>query len=228
MPNAVDDLLSLLGPGFSAALRKFVYLFVDVARELGDFLVVTSTAVDEKDLDEAASHLAKAIAILGVAAFFALLAKVARGRGGNHGGGGKSGSGEGPPKATPAKAPASPKIGPSEPPAISQRPANPIAQTALSTAQKSALAKFNKKLPKEALTTEVQDLPNAGKVFKAEVPGKVPGSKAVYEKQIDATGQTVSYKKTTFAPDGNLVHIKTKYPEGQEITYGPGYKGTGK
>ena len=55
---------------------------IDVAQELSDFLVLTSTALDDKDLDAAASHLAKAIAILGVAAFIALLAKIVSARGG--------------------------------------------------------------------------------------------------------------------------------------------------
>lgn len=57
--------------------------FLDVAGELGDFLVVTSTAAEEDDLDQAASCLARTIAIIGVAAFVALLAKLARRRSGN-------------------------------------------------------------------------------------------------------------------------------------------------
>jgi hypothetical protein len=56
----------------------------DVARELGDFLVITSAAVSTQDLEVAASHLARAIAVMGVASFFALVAKVARGRGGEN------------------------------------------------------------------------------------------------------------------------------------------------
>src|SRR6266850_546855 len=73
----VVDLILLIGGAFFLGMAVF-----DVARELGDFLVVTSNAADERDLDEAADHLARAIAIIGVAAFIALLAKVARGRGG--------------------------------------------------------------------------------------------------------------------------------------------------
>jgi len=38
----------------------------------------------------------------------------------------------------------------------------------------------------------------------------VPGSKAVYEKVVDDYGKTVSYTKTTYAPDGKIVHIKDK------------------
>jgi hypothetical protein len=38
----------------------------------------------------------------------------------------------------------------------------------------------------------------------------VPGSKAVYEKTIDANGKTVGYEKTTYDPSGETVHIKDK------------------
>lgn len=83
----VVDVVLLIGGAFFLGMAAF-----DVAGELGDFLVVTSTATDAKDLDEAASHLARAIAIMGVAAFIALLAKIAHGRGG------RSVSKEAPPK----------------------------------------------------------------------------------------------------------------------------------
>ena len=90
----VVDIVLLAGGVLCLGLAVF-----DVAGELGDFLVVTSTATDEKDLDEAASHLAVAIAILGVAAFIALLAKVARVRSGRGGGS------EAPPELEPERAP---------------------------------------------------------------------------------------------------------------------------
>ena len=48
-----------------------------VVGDLKDFLVITSTAKDDNDLNDAASHLARAISIIGVVAFVALLAKVA-------------------------------------------------------------------------------------------------------------------------------------------------------
>ena len=38
----------------------------------------------------------------------------------------------------------------------------------------------------------------------------VPGSRAVYEKIVDASGKTIGYFKTTFAPDGSIVHVKDK------------------
>jgi len=97
----VVDVILLVGGAFFLGMAVF-----DVAGELGDFLVVTSTAADEKELDEAASCLARAIAIMGVAAFIALLAKVIRGRGG------KRAAEETPPKpprAEPASKAARPK-----------------------------------------------------------------------------------------------------------------------
>ena len=74
------DVVLLAGGAFFLGMAVF-----DVAGELGDFLVVTSYATDEKELDEAASHLARAIAIMGIAAFIALLAKIAKSRGGKGG-----------------------------------------------------------------------------------------------------------------------------------------------
>lgn len=46
--------------------------------------------------------------------------------------------------------------------------------------------------------------------MQATSPGRVPGSKAVYEKQINATGKTTQYTKTTYDPQGNIVHVKDK------------------
>jgi len=46
--------------------------------ELGNFLVVISTAGTEKEIDEGAEHLARAIAIVGVIAFFELLRRASR------------------------------------------------------------------------------------------------------------------------------------------------------
>jgi hypothetical protein len=65
-------------------------------------------------------------------------------------------------------------------------------------------------LPAGAGETTIHDLPGGGKAFQAEVPGKVPGSKAIYEKQVDAAGKTQQYTKTTLAPAGNVVHVKDK------------------
>lgn len=74
------DIVLLAGGAFFLGMAVF-----DVASELGDFLAVTANATEKRDLDEAASHLARAIAILGIAAFVALLAKGAKGRAGGKG-----------------------------------------------------------------------------------------------------------------------------------------------
>jgi peptidoglycan hydrolase-like protein with peptidoglycan-binding domain len=71
------DAILLVGGVFYLGRSVF-----EVAEDLGDFLFVTSTAEDEDDLDEGASFLAKAIVVIGVAAYFALLARVFRGRAG--------------------------------------------------------------------------------------------------------------------------------------------------
>ena len=57
---------------------------------------------------------------------------------------------------------------------------------------------------------ETKSLPNDGVAVQATSAGKVPGSHAVYEKQIDSTGQTIQYTKTTYDPKGNIVHVKDK------------------
>ncbi len=80
----------------------------------------------------------------------------------------------------------------------------------LNPEQAANLARFEKKLPAGAGPTKVHDLPIGGKAFQAEVPGRVPGSKAVYEKQLDANGMTTGYTKTTYAPAGDIVHVKDK------------------
>lgn len=53
-------------------------------------------------------------------------------------------------------------------------------------------------------------MPTGAKAFQANVPGRVPGSRAVYEKQVDAAGNTLEYTKTTYDPAGNIVHVKDK------------------
>src|SRR5690606_13752438 len=71
------------------------------------------------------------------------------------------------------------------------------------------LKRFEKKLP-NAHQTSVAELENGLKVFRAEVPGRVPGSKAIYEKYISSEGKTIGYYKTTIKPNGGIVHIKDK------------------
>jgi hypothetical protein len=85
--------------------------------------------------------------------------------------------------------------------------------TPLNTPQIENLARFQQRLPKSASSVRIYNLPNGGKVFQADVPAKnILGSFATYEKQVDANGTTILYTKTTYAPDGRIVHIKQKYP----------------
>jgi hypothetical protein len=80
----------------------------------------------------------------------------------------------------------------------------------LSPAQAKNLGRFENKLPAGADPTVVRELPGGGRAFQANVPGHVPGSRAVYEKQVDAAGKTLEYTKTTYDPAGNIVHVKDK------------------
>lgn len=84
-----------------------------------------------------------------------------------------------------------------------------LERSALNEAQASNLKRFEKKLPSGAEPATLHSV-NNGVAFKGEVPGRVPGSKAVYEKVVDAEGNSLSYTKTTYRPDGNIVHIKDK------------------
>lgn len=85
--------------------------------------------------------------------------------------------------------------------------------TSLSPAQLDNLNRFQKRLPRHATPIRIYNLPNGGKAFQADVPAKnISGSYATYEKQIDAEGITLFYTKTTYAPNGSIVHIKQKYP----------------
>lgn len=77
--------------------------------------------------------------------------------------------------------------------------------------QQANLDRFTGKLPANARdSVTVQQLPNGGVAAQGTSPGQVPGSSAVYEKQIDANGQTMSVTKTVYDPAGNIVSVKDK------------------
>lgn len=81
----------------------------------------------------------------------------------------------------------------------------------LTSEQVQNFARFKSKLPANANPRTIKDLPDGGKIFQADVPARnIPGSYARYEKVVDSSGNTISYKKTTYAPDGSVVHIKNK------------------
>lgn len=82
----------------------------------------------------------------------------------------------------------------------------------LTEEQAKNLARFDAKLPKNAGPIEVRIGKNGERIFSADVPANnIPGSYARYEKTVDSAGNTISYTKTTYAPDGSVVHTKTKY-----------------
>lgn len=83
----------------------------------------------------------------------------------------------------------------------------------LNSKQLANFNRFQKRLPRQATSIRIYNLPSEGKAFQADVPAKnIIGSYAIYEKQIDAEGITLSYTKTTYAPDGTIIHVKQKYP----------------
>ena len=70
--------------------------------------------------------------------------------------------------------------------------------------------RFFKKAPKGSENFQTVRNADGSTMFRFETPGKVPGSKAVYEKTVNAAGETVLVVKKTFDPQGNLVHTKVK------------------
>ncbi|MGJ4966936.1 hypothetical protein ACQR2C_32500, partial [Bradyrhizobium sp. HKCCYLRH3061] len=80
----------------------------------------------------------------------------------------------------------------------------------LTAAQAKNLARYLSKLPAGAGTVAVDTLGSDSVIFTASVPGRVPGSYAVYQKVIDAAGVTTEYLKTTFDAMKNVIHVKSK------------------
>lgn len=80
----------------------------------------------------------------------------------------------------------------------------------LSEAQIANVARFTSKLPSGNTGVAIDKLGD-GILLTSAVPGRVPGSSAVYQKAIDAAGTTTGYWKTTFAPNGSVVHTKIKF-----------------
>jgi len=132
--GAVVDLVLLAGGAIFLGMAVF-----DVAGELGDVLLVTSHATESRELDDAAAHLARAIAIIGVAAFVALLAKAARGA--HSKGSPKGGAGE-PVRKVPIEKPR---------PAKPAAEAGPVREVAPTKAPAAAPVKFGqRRIGKEA------------------------------------------------------------------------------
>jgi hypothetical protein len=84
----------------------------------------------------------------------------------------------------------------------------------LTPVQQNNLQRYVKRLPAGAEQANIIRLSDGSVEFSAKVPGRVPGSYAVYTKTVDSVGDTVSYTKTTYAPDGEIVHRKDKFQRG--------------
>lgn len=81
----------------------------------------------------------------------------------------------------------------------------------LSAAQSANLKRFEGKLPANATATRIHDLPNGGRAFQADSAAQnIPGSFAQYEKQVDVSGKTMQVTKTTYGPNGEIIHVKYK------------------
>jgi RHS repeat-associated protein len=84
--------------------------------------------------------------------------------------------------------------------------------TVLEGTVKSNYRRFVSKMPANAKSsTSFQLLDDGNYLFQATSPGKVPGSSALYQKWVNPQGETFRMIKTTFAPDGSIIHIKPKF-----------------
>ena len=73
--------------------------------------------------------------------------------------------------------------------------------------------RFLKSLPSGAGPPTIIRLPYGDLQFSADVPAtNIPGSYATYTKVVGPDGATISFYKTTVAPDGSVVSVKVKYP----------------
>jgi RHS repeat-associated protein len=83
--------------------------------------------------------------------------------------------------------------------------------TVLEGSVESNFTRFVSKMPANSKGSATYELLEDGNyLFKATSPGKVPGSSALYEKLVNPLGETLKMNKTTFAPDGSIIHIKPK------------------
>ncbi len=84
--------------------------------------------------------------------------------------------------------------------------------TVLEGAVKSNYGRFVSKIPANSKSSaSFQLLDDGNYLFQATSPGKVPGSSALYQKWVNPQGETFKMIKTTFAPDGSIIHVKPKF-----------------
>lgn len=83
--------------------------------------------------------------------------------------------------------------------------------TVLEGAVESNFTRFVKKIPANSRSSATfKQLKDGNYLFEATSPGRVPGSKAVYQKWVNSQGETIQMLKTTFGPDGKIIHVKPK------------------
>ncbi|NPD47901.1 hypothetical protein HNS40_20235 [Lentimicrobium sp. S6] len=71
--------------------------------------------------------------------------------------------------------------------------------------------RFVKKIPANSKSSaELIPLENGNFLMQATSPGRVPGSRALYQKWVDPTGKTFRMLKTTYGPNGKIIHVKPK------------------
>jgi len=81
----------------------------------------------------------------------------------------------------------------------------------MTTEQSTNLNRFEKRIPSNSKGSMViRDLPNGGRAFQATSAGNNRRSHAVYEKQVDAAGQTILCTKTVFDEKNRVIHWKDK------------------
>jgi RHS repeat-associated protein len=84
--------------------------------------------------------------------------------------------------------------------------------TSLQGTVKSNYGRFVSKIPTNAKSSaSFKQLKGGNYLFEATSSGKAPGSKAVYQKWVNPQGETYKMIKTTYAPDGSIIHIKPKF-----------------
>jgi len=89
-------------------------------------------------------------------------------------------------------------------------PARTLSRGDLNPGQARNFNRFVKKLPAASEEPTITRLPDGSVQLQAKVPGRVPGSYALYTKIVDAEGNTIGYTKTTVLPDGTIAHVKNK------------------
>ncbi|MFI2027089.1 putative T7SS-secreted protein [Streptomyces buecherae] len=80
----------------------------------------------------------------------------------------------------------------------------------LNEAQFQNFKRYIKGSPAGTEMPTITQLSEGAVQFDYTVPGRVPGSYAVYSKVVDADGTTLETYKTTWDPNGNIVHVKPK------------------